>query len=188
MINNDKMPDRYGNIVVIGTTGTGKTTLAARIAARTGRGHIDLDDCFWSPGWQMATDSEFAERIRSALSAAPARGWVVSGNYSRMRPIVWSDAQTIVALDYHWLSSFWRLFRRTMRRCWTGQLVCNGNRETFAKAFCSRDSILLWFIQTFRRKRRELDHLINNCPPEYAHLRVYRFRQPKDTATWLQTL
>lgn len=176
-----------GNIVVIGVTGSGKTTLARKIAARTNRVHIDLDDCHWSPGWVSADADEFKARIAVAIKNAQPKEWVIAGNYSKARDFVWGQTQTIVALDYSFPISFWRIFSRSIKRIVTREKVCNGNVETFAKTFMDKDSILLWFFQTFYKRRRALQALIDT-PGEYAHLRIIRMTNPKMTEQWLNTL
>ena len=180
------MTDSLGNIVIIGATGSGKTTLGRRLAARTNRHPIDLDDYHWQPGWIGISGDVFRNRLATALDAVPGN-WVASGNYREVKPLLWGRAHTVVALDYSAQRVFWQLFCRTMRRSWTGELVCNGNRETFAKAFLNRDSILLWFFKSFWRRRRELAALLAD-PGDYAHLRILRFKHPKETEQWLMTL
>ena len=38
-------------IAVIGTTGTGKTVLAKRLARKYDLVHVELDSLFWQPNW-----------------------------------------------------------------------------------------------------------------------------------------
>lgn len=180
--------DDLGNIVVIGTTGSGKTTLARDIALRTGRVHIDLDDHHWLPNWVQRPPAEFGARMREMLGAiAPPQYWAVSGNYSSVQDVVWPRANTIVALDYSALRVFWQLLRRTFNRCLFRQPICNGNVETFDKSFLSKDSILVWFFKTHWRRQRKLRALIDT-PGEYAHLRIIRLTTPTETRQWLITL
>ena len=44
-------------VVVIGTTGSGKSRLAERLAARTGLRVIELDALFWGRDWQGALEA-----------------------------------------------------------------------------------------------------------------------------------
>jgi hypothetical protein len=61
----------------------------------------------------------------------------------------------------------------------------NGNRETWQTTF-SRDSIILWVLQTYRKSRNEYSILFKQ--PEYAHLKVVHMRSPKTTQAWLSSL
>lgn len=176
------------NMVVIGTTGSGKTTLARAIAAKTGRVAIDLDDIHWLPNWVERKPADFRACVEQALAAvAPEQGWVVSGNYSVVRDAIWPRAQVLVALDYSAPRVFWQLFSRTMSRCWSRQPVCNGNIETFDKVFFSKDSILVWFFKSHWRRQRKLAQLLTN-PGDDAHLRIVRLTNPDMTRQWLNTL
>src|SRR5438067_7196770 len=95
-------------IAVIGTTGSGKTAFARRIAAAIGAPHIELDALFHGPGWVQAERNVFRARVKDAI-AAPA--WVTDGNYSsHLRDIIWPAAETIVWLDYPFRTVIWRLF------------------------------------------------------------------------------
>jgi adenylate kinase family enzyme len=64
--------------------------------------------------------------------------WVVDGNYSAVRGIVWRQADTVVFLDY----SFWlimrRLLWRTLQRSLNQEEIWNGNREDIQKSLVER--------------------------------------------------
>lgn len=51
--------------------------------------------------------------------------------------------------------SLGRLLRRTVRRIVRHEPCCNGNQETWSRAF-SRDSIIGWHLQTWAKKRRTM--------------------------------
>src|SRR4051812_15248546 len=84
-------------IVVIGTSGSGKTTLARRLAAKLGSPHVEIDALNWGPNWTAATAEQLRAKVEQALAGD---GWVVDGNYSRVRSYIWSRATTLVWLDY----------------------------------------------------------------------------------------
>src|SRR5262245_27291374 len=89
------MPRR---IAVVGTTGSGKTTLARRLAERLGVPHIELDSLFWGPDWTPVAADVFLSRIRSAIAA---ERWVSDGNYvGSTDAMLWTAADTLVWLDY----------------------------------------------------------------------------------------
>ena len=43
--------DKMQRIVVVGTCGSGKTTLAAELAKRIEAPHVELDALHWGPHW-----------------------------------------------------------------------------------------------------------------------------------------
>lgn len=170
-------------IVVIGTSGAGKTTLARQLAQRLAIPHIELDTLHWEPGWIEVSNQVFQSRVEAALSGDR---WVVDGNYKQVRSHIWQQADTLIWLDYSLPVIMSRLLRRTVRRAITQELVCNGNRENWRLSFFSRDSILLWALQTYHRRRREYPVLLQQ--PEYAHLTVLRLRSPVEAEQWLSIL
>jgi hypothetical protein len=114
--------------------------------------------------------------------AAAGPEWVVDGNYSVSRDIVWGRADTLVWLDYAFPVTFGRLLRRTVRRIARREELWNGNRESLGKAL-SRDSILLWALRTYSRRRRDYPRVL--AKPEHAHLAVVRLATPSQAERWL---
>ncbi|ARV59614.1 adenylate kinase [Nostocales cyanobacterium HT-58-2] len=169
-------------ISVVGTSGSGKTTLAQQISQRLAIPHVELDMLHWEPNWMEVSNDVMRERVSQALSGST---WVVDGNYSTVRDIVWGRADTVIWLDYSLPVIMSRLLWRTFRRVVTQQEVCNGNRETWTKTF-SRDSIILWALQTYRKKHREYPLLFKK--PEYSHLQVVHLRSLQVTRDWLLNL
>jgi adenylate kinase family enzyme len=169
-------------VVVVGTSGSGKTTLASDLARRWGLPHTEMDALNWGPNWSEAPLDLFRQRVETAI-AAPR--WVVDGNYSKLRHLVWSRAELLVWLDYSLPVVLGRLLRRTLRRCLTQEELWNGNRERLAEQFCSRQSLLLWVLQTHRSRRHRFAALLEE--PGCAHLTVVRLPSPRATRDWLAT-
>ena len=140
-------------VSVVGVSGSGKTTVARALAARLGVPHVELDSIFHQPGWVGLDDVEFARRVTAATAG---ECWVVDGNYSRIREIVWSRADTVVVLDLPRWRVMSQLLVRTLRRGWTGEELWNGNRENLANLI-RRDpeaNILLWSWTNHAKNRR----------------------------------
>lgn len=170
-------------ISVVGTCGSGKTTMARALAERIGSKHIELDALSWGPDWTCTSDDEF----RAAVARAAAdESWVIDGNYSKCRDLVWSRADTVVWLDYAFSRVFAQLVRRTFRRALRREVLWHGNRERLTTALFSRDSILLWAIKTHARRKREYSVLL--AQPEYRRLRVVHLRSPREATAWLARL
>lgn len=167
-------------ILVYGVTGSGKTTLAARIGAATGIPWHSVDDLTWEAGWVPVPVEE--QRRRIAAICAGDR-WILDTAYGQWLAIPLARADMIVALDYPRLVSLARLVRRTAMRIIDSKPICNGNRET-ARTALSPNSILVWHFRSFARKRRR----IRNWATDPSGPEVVRMTRPRDTEVWLRSL
>src|SRR4051794_14150479 len=86
-------------VVVVGTSGSGKTTFARRLAAAIGAPHLELDAINWQPGWRDLNSDDPEEFARRVAAAAAAEAWVTDGNYSKVRHALWPRATAFVWLD-----------------------------------------------------------------------------------------
>ena len=170
-------------IVVVGCTGSGKTTTARSIAALLGVPHVELDSHNWEPDWTAAQTEVFRERVREALRGD---AWVVDGNYSAVRDLVWPRAELLVWLDMPYRVASWRLLGRTLRRVVNKEELWNGNREEFRTQFLSTDSLFIWQARTHGRIRRTIPEAI--AQPEHAHLEVVTLRSARAVREWLAAL
>lgn len=170
-------------VSVVGTSCAGKTTLAKAISKTLDVPHIELDALYFGPNWQERPTSEFRQLVGDA-TAAPA--WVCDGNYNVVRDIVWLRATALIWLDYSFPVVFRRAVSRTISRCFHGTTVCGENRETLFKAFCTRDSILLWVLKSHWERSRHFHAELND--PGYAHLCVAHLKTPASTRQFLEKL
>jgi adenylate kinase family enzyme len=67
-------------VLVMGSSGSGKSTFARRLAKATGLPFVSLDALYWQPGWQPSEPEPFGLRVTEAASAP---GWIMDGNYTR---------------------------------------------------------------------------------------------------------
>lgn len=169
-------------VVVIGTTGSGKSTLAERLGERTGLRVVELDALFWGPDWQGAPDDLFRHRVERETRDG---GWIVVGNYARVRDLTWRAADTLVWVDLPFPVVFWRLLTRTFRRVLTREeLWGTGNTESLRTAFFSRQSILLYAIRTHRTNRQRF---AAECMVMAEGRRIVRLRTQRDVERFLAT-
>jgi adenylate kinase family enzyme len=167
-------------ICVIGVTGSGKTTLAGRLANQLGLPLIELDALFWDPDWTPVDPDVFRSRV---AEAAASEAWVADGNYSRARDILWPRADTLVWLDLPFHVAFARLLRRTFVRRLRNVELWSGNRESLRTHLLSKDSLFLWAINTHPRYRREFPQLLREQAARGAT--VFRLRSARDVELWL---
>jgi adenylate kinase family enzyme len=173
--------DSPRRILVYGVTGSGKTTLARQISAATSLPWHSIDDeVGWLPGW---IERPLEEQVQIVSELVSSDAWVMDTAYGRWLDVVLARTDLVVALDYPRWVSLARLARRTARRLFTRETVCNGNVETWRKVL-SFDSILVWHFRSFSRKRSRISmwEAAVSAPP------VVRLRSPVETDQWLAAL
>lgn len=185
MVDNTDHPALRQRIVIVGTTGSGKTTLACRSAQVIGGRHIELDALYHDTGWVPADPDVFRARVRAAI--AGQERWVTCGGYrGHVREITWPLADQIVWIDLPFRVTFSRMMRRTILRIGRGEELWNGNRESLRNTFASRDSLLLFAVQHRNKYREQYPEALSD--PALAHVSTVRLRRQRDVTAWLQGL
>lgn len=86
-------------VVVLGNSGSGKTTHARALAARHGLAHLDLDSIVWEPGRvAVARAPDAVQSDLQAFIAAHAR-WVIEGCYGELVAIAAAHSDELVFLN-----------------------------------------------------------------------------------------
>ena len=174
-------------IVVIGNTGTGKSTLAAELARRLVVPFVELDALYWEPGWREPDSEVFRARVREATSGG---AWVVAGNYlSKSQDLTWPRADTVVILECGLPRIVWRVTARAWRRWRKNELLWGTNRESIwkhARLWDRESSLIAFAIEQQRVKQREHDGAVSD--PRWSHIRFIRLRSPRATARWLESV
>src|SRR5690606_23794496 len=109
---------------VVGTSGSGKSTFARQLAEKLGCPYIELDSIYWQDNWQPCEDAALFAALSETTSG---ECWVVDGNYTRTRSIIWANADSVIWLDYSRGLVMWRVIRRTFGRVLSGKRLWNTN-------------------------------------------------------------
>ena len=172
-------------IAVLGTSGAGKTFVAQRLAEVLGLTYICSDAIYWGPDWkENPPDQRLAEYDRATLADA----WTFDGNVDGLSDhkgaLILQRVDTLVWLDLPRHQIFGQLLCRSVRRAWTKKPMWHNNCESWRLTFFSRESILLWSMQTFAR-RRELYRSLFADP---AHAHRIRLTSRREVDAWLSAL
>jgi thymidylate kinase len=170
-------------IVVQGASGSGKTTLAQALAARLRFPHLELDGLFHQPNW---TPLEL-ERFRRAVEEFTDQPrWVIDGNYSHVRDIVWSRADVIAFIDLPKSLVMYRIVKRTMRRLIRQEEMWNGNRESFRNVISldPAKNIMLWSWTTHAKYHEQVPR---EARANADHAQIVMLRTPREVDLFLES-
>jgi adenylate kinase family enzyme len=169
-------------VSVVGNSGSGKSTVARELALVLGGPYLELDGVFHQPGWVPLPEDEF----RGVVAAAAAGDrWVMDGNYSAVRPLVWARADTVVWLDLPRRTVMRQVIRRTLRRAVTRQELWNGNREPLRNflTWVPEDSVISWAWHNHAKYQHR--YAVAAADPAYAHLTFIRLTSRRAIARFL---
>ncbi len=99
-------------ILIIGSGGAGKSTVARRLGEKLALPVVHLDAHYWHPGWLATPADIWRERV-AELTARDA--WVMDGNYGGTMEQRLAACDTVVFLDLPRTVCLWRLVRRAVQ-------------------------------------------------------------------------
>jgi hypothetical protein len=170
-------PKAPRRVWVVGVAGSGKSTVAAMLAQRTLLPVVELDDLFWQPGWKRTPEDLFRASVIGATSSGE---WIACGNYlSRLREILWAQADVVAWLDPPLPLALFRVERRTLRQARAGTKICNGNVNEIRHLW-SADGPFRYTLRHGRELRHEYAEATAEIPTP-----VVRLRTPKEVGRWL---
>jgi adenylate kinase family enzyme len=169
-------------VSVVGNSGSGKSTVARRLAVVLGVPYLELDAVFHQPGWRPLPGEEF-RRIVAAKAADV--GWVIDGNYSAVQPLIWARADTVVWLDLPKRTVMRQIAWRTLRRAAFRKELWNGNRERWRNFFSldPEESVISWAWHKHAEYRAKFAGAAGD--PANAHMRFVRLTSRRDIRHFL---
>lgn len=163
-------------VSVIGTSGSGKTTMARALGGALDHPVLELDSVHHQPDWEPLPEAEFRARLLAFLDANDR--WIVDGNYTShgVAELVWPRADTIVWMDPPRSVVMAQVLQRTLVRGVRRRELWNGNVEDWRSMFRTdpEENIVLWAWTTFDRNRRRYESRLES--DEWRHLVVHRIR------------
>lgn len=173
-------------MVILGTSGAGKTTVASALSQRLDLPHIDLDVVAAAPGRHRKLPAgEFRARV-VALLDEPC--WIIDGDYERGRaPSSWTGstrlgdlvlrhADTAIWLELPLRVSVLRMWRRTAQRI-------DAARASGEHAAWRLDHLrwAQWEARSHARRRMTMRRRLARRP----HLTVVHLKSQREIDDWL---
>jgi adenylate kinase family enzyme len=173
---------RPRRILVTGTSGSGKSSLARAIAAVLDVPYHELDGLHWGPGWTPRP--EFADDVKRL---AGTDSWVTEWQYGDLRPLLLARADTLVWLDHTRAVTMWRAARRTYVRRRRRVELWHGNVEPpFRTILIDPDHVLRWAWRSYPNAARRVADVLNS--PDGRRVDVIRLRGQSQVDGWLAGL
>jgi len=154
--------DSNSKILVVGTSGSGKTTLAGKLSRLLNIKDIELDALHWKENWTPSDPEEFREKLLNAMKNE--NGYVIHGNYNKVKDLTWGNVDTVIWLDYSRFVVMWRVLKRTITRIITKEELWAGNRETFKNSFLDKDAIVFWAWNTYKKRKEQYSKMLEENP------------------------
>jgi adenylate kinase family enzyme len=98
-------------VLIIGSGGAGKSTLARRLGEATGIEVVHLDILHWRPGWKEAPKAEFLEAVEKALKKD---AWIMDGNFGGTMEMRLKACDTVIFLDFPRTVCLYRVIKRRL--------------------------------------------------------------------------
>lgn len=172
----DPLPAWPRRVLVAGTAGSGKTTLAARIGRECGLRHTELDRLFHGPGW--VPRESFAAEV-DAFSAGPE--WVSEWQYRLVRGLLAGRADLVVWIDLPRRTVMRQVIGRTLGRRLRRTQLWNGNTEGPLRTFFTDpDHIVRWAWKQHARTASRVSDLAESRPD----LPIVRLRSRVEVDRW----
>ena len=177
------MKSALKKIAIVGSSCSGKTTLARKLEQRLKLKRIELDAINWLPDWQELDYDEFAKIVDQETLAD---SWIVDGNYqSRLNGLTLQRADKIIWLNLPFATVYRRLFSRLYDRIIIGEELWSGNRESVWRTLFDKDSLLYWIPRRYWVSRRGYVRFFRN--PLYAN-KLLEFQDAVSLTEWLASL
>ncbi len=161
-------------IVIIGSPGAGKTTLAIELSKILNIKVFHLDRLFWTRGWKRKSRDA---RIDVLYKIVQEKQWIIEGTYISSSEPRFEEADTIVFLDMHPSLCFSRVIKRHRKN--RGKPRRDLPMDSTDKLTPSR----MWKVLTFAlADQRRLRQTLN----KYESGRIIRLRSRKKVDEFLK--
>jgi adenylate kinase family enzyme len=160
-------------ILIIGSSGAGKSTFARRLHRAIGLPLIHLDRLYWKPNWVETTDkSKWKRTIENALRGD---AWILDGNYSGTLEMRLEKCDAVIFLDLPRLLCIYRILKRVaLYKKGSRPDMADGCDERFDWEFVK----IVWNYPT--RSKPKVEALLHRFESEKTIFRLHSQKEIED--------
>ena len=96
-------------ILVIGSSGSGKSYFSKRLGEQLGIEVIHLDRLYWLPNWTEPSKEDWRATVEKILESDQ---WIIDGNFGGTMEMRVAAADTIIFIDLSRVLCLWRVIKR----------------------------------------------------------------------------
>ena len=166
-------------VLIIGNSGSGKTTFAKALAPKTNLPLVHLDKLYWCGEWEHVTRDAFDALLQDVLNSDE---WIIDGNFDRTMPKRLEYADTVFWFDLPTITCLWGATTRIFSSYGKSRADMGGNcPERF-----DRNKLALYkaIIKFNKNNRKRYKHLLE----EQQGKEIIIFKSRKQAVCYLKNI
>jgi adenylate kinase family enzyme len=171
------MAHKYKKIAIIGSTASGKSTLANKLSKLYDLPHIELDQILFE-NRKRKTDDEFRDAVRLVVKEPE---WICDGVFYNLADIIWPKADIVIWLDLPLKTAYKQVLSRSLGRIIKAQSKPGGQRETLKTAF-GRNGIVTKTPHIHRKVTANYEELVKQY---VSSDNLVRLKSRKEVSSWV---
>lgn len=164
-------------VLVIGSGGSGKSTIANQLGKLLNLEVTHLDKVYWRAGW---VEPEREEWIKTVTDLIEPDSWVIDGNYSGTLELRLQRCDTVVFLDLPRVLCLWRIVKRFL-------VYRNGTRPDVAEG-CQENLNLEFIKWVWNYPRRSRPKVVKRLQAHGAGKQIFWLRSRNEVQRFLSQL
>lgn len=164
-------------IVIIGSGGAGKSTLARQLGEILNIEVLHLDKLYWQAGWVEPSAEEWEKRVAKLLKTD---SWVMDGNFGGTMEMRLKACDTGIFMDFHPTICLYRVLKRRL-------IYRNTNRPDMAEGCNEKiDLDFLGWVWNYRKiKKPKVEEILQKFEQEKT---IIRLKSPAEVEKFLAKL
>jgi adenylate kinase family enzyme len=156
-------------ILIIGSGGAGKSTLAKRLGEILNIEVFHLDKLYWQPNWIEPPKDEWQKTVEEILKRD---SWIMDGNFGGTMETRLQACDTAIFLDFPPTICLYRILKRRFK-------YRNTNRPDMSIGCNEKVDLkfLDWIWNYRKRNKPKVEEILKNCPNKVSVFRLKSNRE-----------